>query len=82
MEERSFVECLLVESYIEDRTHDYYRDDIPDLIELKDDELMVAEDTAALLTPKNPIKKLIADPKPAEPNRIDDDITNSEESDG
>ncbi|KAI4474702.1 hypothetical protein M0802_015487 [Mischocyttarus mexicanus] len=67
---------------IEDRTHDYYRDDIPDLSELKDDERMVAEDAAALLTPKNPIKKLIADPKPAEPNHIDDDIINSKESDG
>ncbi|KAI4486298.1 hypothetical protein M0802_012381 [Mischocyttarus mexicanus] len=67
---------------IEDRTHDYYRDDILDLSELKDDERMVAEDTAALLTPKNPIKKLIADPKPAEPNHIDDDIINSEEIDG
>ncbi|KAI4477996.1 hypothetical protein M0802_014613 [Mischocyttarus mexicanus] len=67
---------------IEDRIHDYYRDDIPDLSKLKEDERMVVENTAALLTPKNPIKKLIADPKPAEPNRIDGDITNSEESNG
>ncbi|KAI4472530.1 hypothetical protein M0802_016732 [Mischocyttarus mexicanus] len=59
------------EDDMEDRTHDYYRDDIPDLSELKDDERMVVENTAALLTPKNPIKKLIANPKPAEPNRID-----------